>query len=460
MKNNSYSLTKDPIKKLFIEIAIPSSIGTIFQTLYNIVDTFFAGKISAKALAAIAQTFPVYFIIIALGVGISIGTTSLIANAIGEKKDNIASLYLAQSILLAIIVAILVTISGLFIAPYILNMMNTDQSTLFLSLDYLNIIFFGCIFFFIQITVNSSLVAKGDTKSNRNVLIFSFFLNIFLNPLFIFGYGFIPAMGIKGIAIATITAQFIGMSYIIYKTYLTDYKKYLYLKCFLPKNKLMKELLMQGVPASIGMMMISVGIFIILFFISLYGELALAGYGTAIRYEQIFLLPVLGLNTAVLSIASQNFGAKNYTRVEEVYNKALIYGCSIMLIAAIIIYFTAETAVGFFTDNQEVIKFGKTYLQITALMEPIYPVFFITNALFQAFKKAIYVMFFSMCRMVILPALTLSFLILYLESSFSFVFWGLLIINWIFGILLFVFAKFYMKNKLIKDQHKRKEFIY
>ena len=146
MKKNNYSLTKDPIKKLFINIAIPSSIGTIFQTLYNLVDTFFAGKISSEALAAIAQTFPVYFIIIALGVGISIGTTSLIANAIGENKDNKASLYLAQAVFISIIVAILVTIIGIAIAPYIISLMNTDDSTLLLSLDYLNIIFLGCIF--------------------------------------------------------------------------------------------------------------------------------------------------------------------------------------------------------------------------------------------------------------------------------------------------------------------------
>mgnify|MGYP001474013043 CR=1 FL=1 len=89
MKKNNYSLTNEPITKLFINIAIPSSIGTIFQTLYNLVDTFFAGKISPEALAGIAQTFPVYFIIIALGVGISIRTTSLIANAIGENNDKI-----------------------------------------------------------------------------------------------------------------------------------------------------------------------------------------------------------------------------------------------------------------------------------------------------------------------------------------------------------------------------------
>ena len=233
------SLTQDSIENLFLKIAIPSSVGTIFQTLYNLVDTYFAGKISPESLAAIAQTFPVYFIIIAIGVGISIGSTSLISNLIGDGLDKEASLYLAQSVILGIIFAIIITILGILIAPYIIGMMNTKDSTLLLSLDYLNIIFLGSIFFFIQITVNSSLTANGDTKSNRNVLIFSFFLNIILNPLFIFGYGIIPAMGIKGIALATITAQFIGMSYIIYKAFLTNLSKYLYPECFLPKKELL-----------------------------------------------------------------------------------------------------------------------------------------------------------------------------------------------------------------------------
>ena len=94
----SPSLLEDPISQLFVRIAVPSSVGTVFMTLYNVVDTFFAGKISAEALAALAQTFPVYFIIIAIGVGLSIGTTSLISNAIGEKKDKQASFFFAQSV--------------------------------------------------------------------------------------------------------------------------------------------------------------------------------------------------------------------------------------------------------------------------------------------------------------------------------------------------------------------------
>ena len=442
MSKESLNLTKNPIGHLFIKIAIPSSVGTIFMTLYNVVDTYFAGKISAEALAALAQTFPVYFIIIAIGVGLSIGTTSLIANALGEKDVKKSSYYLAQSITLAIIASLIVSIIGIYLGPTIILTMNDSLGTMKLSMDYLNIIFLGSIFIFIQMAVNSSLSAQGDTKTNRNVLIVSFFLNIILNPLFIFGYAFIPAMGIKGIALSTIVSQALGMIYIIYKAFKTDLREYLYIQCFKPKFLILIELLKQGIPASVGMMMISVGVFIILFFIAQYGDLALGGYGTAIRYEQIYLLPVLGLNTAVLAMVGQNFGANKIDRIDEIYNKALIFGCSFMFISGFVIYFTAEAAVSVFTDNAEVIKYGTTYLQITALMEPIYPIFFISNALIQGLKKANIVMYLTLGRMVILPSILLSYLIFYLESSFAFVFWGLLIINWLFGIFVFLLTKY------------------
>ena len=444
------SLIKDPIWELFLRIAVPSSIGTVFMTLYNIVDTFFAGKISAKALSALAQTFPVYFIIIALGIGLSIGTTSLIANSIGKKEERKASYFLAQSIILSIIVALIVTIIGIYLGPFIIFAINNNLVTLNLSMDYLNIIFLGSIFIFIQMSFNSSLSAMGDTKSNMKVLIFTFFLNIILNPLFIFGYGIIPAMGIKGIALSTVVCQFIGALYIIYKTSKTYLIEYLYPKCFLPKFEIFKDLLTQGIPASIGMMMISIGFFIILFFIGQYGDLAIAGYGTAIRYEQLYLLPILGLNTAVLSMAGQNFSAKNMLRVNKIYDNALVYGCSFMIFSGFVIYFTAESAVSLFTNNQDVIKYGTTYLRITALMAPIYPIFFISNALIQGLKKANIVMFLSLFRMVLLPSVFLWFLIFYLNSSFAFVFWGLLVINWIFGIFLFIFTKLFMKKEFSK----------
>ena len=155
--------------------------------------------------------------------------------------------------------------------------------------------------------------------------------------------------------------------------------EYLNLNFFKPKINILLDLLRQGVPASIGMMMISVGVFIILFFIGQYVDLAIAGYGTAIRYEQIYLLPVLGLNTAVLSMVGQNFGAKQIIRVNQIYDKALILGCSFMFFAGFVIFFTAEFAVGLFTNDLAVINYGTKYLQITALMEPIYPIFWMCS---------------------------------------------------------------------------------
>jgi len=385
-----------------------------------------------------------------MGVGLSIGITALISNAMGEKEEEKASYLLAQGIILSSVIAIIVTIIGISLAPVIISFISKSDSSLSLSLDYLNIIFLGSIFIFIQMSMNSSLNAIGDTKSYRNVLIFSFFLNIVLNPLLIFGYGFIPAMGIKGIALSTIISQFVGFIYILYKVSKTQLITYLYPKCFIPKFKIILDILKQSIPASFGMMMISLGVFVILYFISQFGDRALAGYGTAIRYEQIFLLPVLGLNTAVLSMVGQNFGAKNIDRIDQIYNKALIFGCGLMFICAFLIYFSAEFAVGLFTDNEEVLKFGTTYLRITCFMEPIYPIFFISNALIQGIKRPNIVFLFTVIRMVILPLIVLWFLIFKMNFSFEYVFWGLLIINWLFGIFVFFVTK-----KIISIEKKK-----
>ena len=330
-------LTKENIIQLLKKVAIPASIGTVFQTLYNIVDTFFAGKISPEALSALAKSFPIYFIIIAVGIGLGVASTALMANSIGEGNKNKASMYLAQNIILTLIVAIIITFLGLNISSTILELMGSNQKNIDLTLKYLDIIFYGSFIVFIQFAINSSLNAQGDTKSYRNVLIVSFFLNIFLNPLFIFGYGIFPAMGISGIAFATIFTQFLGTLYLIYKVYKTELKEFLKINCFIPKREFIISLLKQDVPISFGMITISIGVFIILYFVGTFGEYAIAGYGTAIRFEQILLLPIFGLNTAVLSIAGQNFGAKNYSRVKETYYKALTIGCGFMVFGGILI---------------------------------------------------------------------------------------------------------------------------
>ena len=446
----SINLVGEPIIDLLKKIAIPASTGTLFQTLYNIVDTFFAGKISANALAAIAKSFPLYFIIIATGVGIVSASNALISNSLGAKDDRTASLYVAQSLLYSVIVSILVSIVGLSFSDDLLKFMGSDQETIRLATDYLDIIFFATFIFLIQISLNGALNAQGDTKSYRNVLIVSFFLNIGLNPLFIFGLGPIPAFGIAGLAIATVIAQFLGLIYLAYKVYCCELKQYLSPQCFLPKINLIKNLTNQSVPMMMNMFMIGLGIYNILFFVSKFGYLAAAGYGSALRIEQILLLPVIGLNTAVLTIAGQNFGAKLFARVDESYTKAIMVGSSFMILAGVIVFLLADNIVSIFTDNQEAIDFGADYLKVAAFIGPVYPVFFITNALFQAIKKPIYTVIITFSRLVLLPFSTMSVVVFVLNGSFKDLFLGLFFINWTFGILVFLFSKYYMKKLFSK----------
>ena len=444
--SQSFKLTKDPIWFLLRKVTIPASVGSLFQTFYNLVDTWFAGRISAEAIAAIAKSFPIYFTIIAIGVGLTAGTNTLIGNNLGANNKNKASLFIAQSIIFAIFLSILVTFFGLNVSDFLLSLMGSDQEAIILTRKYLDVIFYGTIIVLIQISLNGTLNAQGDTKSYRNVLIFSFFLNIFLNPLFIFGYGFIPAFGIAGLAIATVVAQFIGLIYLAYKVYCCELKQYLKPECFIPKFDLLGELLYQTIPVMFSMLLIGVGLFNILYFIGQFGDLATAGYGAALRIEQVFLLPVIGLNTAVLSIGGQNFGAKNYDRLRELYRKALFFGSSFMICAGIVIFFGAEFLVSLFTDNSEAIKHGAIYLKVAALIGPIYPVFFITTAVFQAVKKPLYSLYLSILRLTALPFLSLWYVINIKGGDYEDIFYTILVTNWFMGIAVLIFIGYFLNN--------------
>ena len=441
------NLLKDSIPGLIKKIALPASIGTLFQTLFNIVDTFFAGTISPEALSALAKSFPIYFIIIAACVGVTVGGTSLIANSIGENNKSKIHGYFAHTIIYAIIVSILITAIGLFFAPFLFELMGSETEVVKLGLSYTNVVFAGSIIFIMLVALNSLLHADGDTKTYRNVLILSFFLNILLNPLFIFGFGPIPAFGISGIGIATIVAQFIGLVIVFIKASQSIRIKDISLKDFNLNLKILTNLFFQSAPISAALLLISVGNFIILTYIGVFGEFATAGYGSAARFEQILLLPVLGLNTAIISIIGQNYGSKNYLRVKESYFKAVFYGFNLMIISGLIIFFSADKIVSIFSDNHEVIKYGTLYLKISALIFPAYPIFFISNGFFMAIKKSSYSMYLNIIRNVILPIPTIL-VAKYFDGGFNTFFWSYCFFNWLYVICLFIYVKSYIKKNL------------
>ena len=183
------------------------------------------------------------------------------------------------------------------------------------------------------------------------------------------------------------------------------------------------------------------------------GDIAAAGYGAALRIEQVFLLPVIALNTAVLSIGGQNFGARNFERIRDLYKKALIFGCSFMIMAGFILYFGAENLLGLITDDPETIKFGSLYLKIAALIGPIYPTFFITTAVFQALKRPIFSLYLSVLRLTAIPFLCLWYVINIKGGGYSDIFYTILVTNWLMGlVVLFFIGSFF--NYMFKDNKK------
>jgi len=255
-------------------------------------------------------------------------------------------------------------------------------------------------------------------------------------------------MGIAGIGFATIVAQFIGLLIIFNKIIKSSRIKNIQIINFYPKIYYLKNLFNQSAPISATLLLISVGNFVVLAYISVFGEHAIAGYGAAARFEQILLLPVLGLNTAIISIISQNFGAKKYLRVKESYFKALMYGFSLMIICGIIIFFSADKIVSIFSDNPNVIGFGTTYLKISAIIFPAYPVFFISNGFFMAIKKSTYSMHLNLIRNVIL-LIPIIIAAKFFGGSFQTFFWSYCFFNWLYVICLFILISVYIKRYLI-----------
>ena len=369
------NLTSSPILKLLTQIAIPSMTGSLFQTLFNLIDTFYAGKISPEALAALAKAFPLYFIIISAGIGIVAGCNSLIANSLGSNNKVAGSIYSYHSIIYAFFLSIFIMLIGTFFSYDILKFMGSTQESIALSKEYTDIIFLGTIIFLLLTSFNSVLYAQGDTKTYRNVLIVGVIFNIILNPIFIFGLFFIPAFGVAGLAISTILIQLVACIYLYFKVNQTELKIIFKISNFLIRKNFLINVFNQCMPITMALFLVAAGSYILLSFLSIFGDRAIAGYGAAVRFEHLFSLPVIGLNTAVISIAGQNFGAKRFDRIKEVYFKAVFIGMIIMCLAGIIIYLLSESIISIFSNDFEVIKFGSTYLKIAAFIGPIYPVF-------------------------------------------------------------------------------------
>ncbi|MCF8364368.1 MAG: MATE family efflux transporter [Bacteroidales bacterium] len=429
-----------PIPQLIKKLAIPTSVGFLFNTMFNVVDTYFAGQISTFAQAGLAISFPVFFIILSVGMGIGTGTTALISNALGRRDEETAKIFARQALVFGFLLSVLLSVIGYLSVPYLFKFMSAEGETLTMALEYMNVVLICTVTFLLNGILNGILSSRGDTMSFRNFLVAGSILNIGLDPLLMYGAFGIPGIGISGIALATVLIQGGGVLYMGYRVRRTELFAQIEPELFVPDKKYFAEIAKQGFPASINMMTIAVGIFIITWFISRFGDAGVAAYGIATRIEQIALLPTIGLNIAALTIIGQNYGAGHINRVIETYRKSLKFGAIIMSFGMVWVFLLSHYLVGLFTTDQEVIEIGALYLQIAVIIFNAYVLMNISVAVLQGLKKPMFAIWIGLFRQVLMPVLLFSLLAEILGFELLGIWWGLVIINWTAAIISVLFT--------------------
>jgi len=424
------NLTKDPVPKLIKQLAIPASVGFFFNTMYNVVDTYFAGQLSTDALAALSVSFPVFFILIAVSSGISQGATAILSNSLGAEDQEGAKSMAVQSVLFSMTLGVILMLIGFAACPTLFRILGAEGVYLEITTTYMNGILTGTLFFIGQSIGNAILNAQGDTTTFRNLLIAGFLMNLALDPWFMYGGMGLPAMGIRGIALATVLIQALGCVYMAVKVSHSKLRFPWNRTAWLPDMHAWKQLAQQGFPASVNMMTVAAGIFVITWFVSFFSKEGVAAYGIATRIEQIILLPTIGLNIAVLALTGQNNGAGRIDRVREMRRFAMKAGLIMMLTGGVILYWSAGWMMRRFTDDTEVARIGMEYLKIASITLCSYVILFQTVFMLQGLKRPMIALWIGLYRQILAPCIVFYLLAFVLNWQLDGIWWGIFGVTW------------------------------
>ena len=422
-------LTSGDISRQIRRIGIPVGIGVLFNNLFQVVDTFYAGEFSREALAALALSFPIYFIIIGLASGLGTGASALIGNALGAGDREEAVHFAAQGIVLTVLLSLLTATAGIAISPRLYQILGATGDGLRFNMSYITPIFQATVCFNLVFMFHAALSAQGETRPFRNFLILGFALNIFLDPWFIYGGWGVPAMGVAGVGAATALVQLIGSVVLGWRALrsplFADFKA----RMLIPDLRRTSQIVKQGAPPALDLSTVSIGGFVVTYFISRFGTDVVAAYGVASRLDGLFWIPLVGLDVATLVLVAQNNGARRYGRMWQAHNIALRYGLILMIIGGAIVFVFAYELIGIFTIESAIIETGAVYLRISALSYWAKPLGFIGFAALRGIKRPLLPMAISMTRMIVLPAILLYALVILLGAGLLSIWWTLTLIT-------------------------------
>ncbi|MEX0963570.1 MAG: MATE family efflux transporter [Pseudohongiellaceae bacterium] len=395
---HSYNLVEGPIQKSLIRMTTPMIIGMLMLFTFSLVDTLFISFLGTEALTAISFTFPVTFTIMSLAIGLGIGASAVVGKYLGrcqyEKAKEASTVINYISLLLAIIIV------GIcwFFMNQIFHLMGATEVHLPSIREYMVVWFPGSIMVVCIMTGNSVLRACGDTKTPSILMAGAGFINAVLDPIFIFGLGPIPALGIQGAAWATVIAWGAGYFYLMY---LLVVKKEL-VSGSLPSRPVMiasgREMLRIGVPAAGANMMTPLAAGIMTAIAASFGDNAVAAFGVGARLEPIATLIVLAMSSSLPPLISQNFGAGKIDRVEEAYRMSLkfIIGWQLLVYAGLAL--GAGLIASTFSDDPEVIQTIKLFLWILPLGYGMQGIIILTNSSLNALHRPMAALYLSVGR--------------------------------------------------------------
>jgi putative MATE family efflux protein len=382
----------------------------IFQTLYVLVDLYWVGRLGTEAVAAVAISGNLMFVVLAATQMLAVGTTTLIAHAVGRKDRERATIVFNQSQVLSTVVGVVFLLATMITRSQYARAMSADAVTMQLASDYLAWMIPGMALQFTLIAMGAGLRGTGNFRPGMIVQTTTVIINTILAPFLIFGWGTGIAMGIVGAAVATFVAILIGVIWMTW--YFLPPDSYLKFRPheWRPDFRLWGDMLKIGLPSGAEFALMSVYLVLVYVVSRPFGAAAQAGFGIGGRILQACFLPVVALGFAVGPVAGQNFGARKAQRVRQTFRDAAILAGSAMLILATVVWVFAESMIRVFSTDAEVVSVGVEYLHIIGVTFVASGIIFVSSSMFQAMGNTIPSLISSAARIVIIavPVLLLS----------------------------------------------------
>ncbi len=393
-------LLNDPILPTLKTMTIPMIFGMITLMMFNIVDTFFISLLGTEPLAAVSFTFPVTFTVISLAIGLGIGTSAVIAKALGSNKIDEARFDASISLMVGVVLVIVLSSVGYLLIDPIFTLLGAGAQVLPLIHEYMNVWFIGSVFLITPMIGNSVLRASGDTKTPSIVMGGAGLINAVLDPILIFGFGPVPALGIQGAAIASVVAWSVAVVIILY--ILAVKKRLLSLKAGKQTvTGAIRKILKIGLPAAGANMLTPVAMAVMTALVAHHGPEAVAAFGVGSRIESIASILVLALSMTLPPFVSQNFGAGKLCRVKEAYTGTLKFVMVWQFAIYVLLIAFSGVISQLFGKEQAVIDVIKLFIYTIPLSYGLQGVIILSNSSFNALHKPMNALVLSVIRLFI-----------------------------------------------------------